>query len=401
MRKVRWASWTLALAMALAVGGVRPVTALVTSDRAAAILDWPTVITFGPIINTVIELSNTSAEPVSALCFYANANSHCAATGDICIPGLFQPEGCFLCVPGWNETDFHVNLTPRQPLGWLASEGVQGFWGFAGPFGTPLPPPVGVGVFALDGAVYVGIGGSSNAGSRIPPVPEDPFIGSLRCIAVDQESGFPVDRNVLKGELTLEVLDLGDQIQVAKHNATGLQAITGAVNDDNVLVLGGPPEEAEYQGCPNYLILNHFFDGAGNPVFGPQPLPPVPNPPVQIVTVLDLVPCCQDYLRQIPGGAVVQYLVYNEFEQRFSTSRPMQCQQISLISNIDTIQNERSIFSAGVGGTLTAQTRINPIGCGLIAEAVEIHVGDGEFSLASFNVHEQGDRPLADRIILP
>ena len=34
-----------------------------------------------------------------------------------------------------------------------------------------------------------------------------------------------------------------------------------------------------------------------------------------------LVPCANDYLRQIPGDAVVQYLVYNEFEQRFSTSR--------------------------------------------------------------------------------
>jgi hypothetical protein len=38
MRQVRWASWTVGLAMALAVSGVRPVAADVTSDRAAAIL---------------------------------------------------------------------------------------------------------------------------------------------------------------------------------------------------------------------------------------------------------------------------------------------------------------------------------------------------------------------------
>ena len=30
--------------------------------------------------------------------------------------------GVGLCVPGWNEVDFHINLTPRQPLGWLASD---------------------------------------------------------------------------------------------------------------------------------------------------------------------------------------------------------------------------------------------------------------------------------------
>ena len=44
MRQVRWASWTVGLAMALAVGGVRPVAADVTSDRAAAILEWPSVV---------------------------------------------------------------------------------------------------------------------------------------------------------------------------------------------------------------------------------------------------------------------------------------------------------------------------------------------------------------------
>ena len=90
--------------------------------------------------------------------------------------------------------------------------------------------------------------------------------------------------------------------------------------------------------------------------------------------------------------------MYNEFEQRFSTSRPMQCKQFSLISNIDTTQNERSIFSAGVSGTLTGQTRINPIGSGLLAVAHEVHESSG---LADFNVHFQGDRANPDFIVLP
>jgi hypothetical protein len=248
-------------------------------------------------------------------------------------------------------------------------------------------PPKAFGKFPINGVDNVGIGGSSNAGSRIPPVAEDPFLGSLRCIAVD-EDGIPVDRNVLKGEATLVIEDDdADYLTVGKHNAIGLLALEGQVNDDNTLVIGGP--EAEYNGCPNYLILNHFFDGVDDPVtegFDP------------IYTILELVPCSDDYLRQEPGGAVVQYLVYNEFEQRFSTSRPMQCKQFGLISNIETTQNERSIFSAGISGTVTGQTRMNPIGNGLMAVAHELHSSSG---LAQFNVHYQGDRANSDFIILP
>jgi len=393
MRQVRWASWVMGLAMALGVCGVRPVAADMTSDRAAAILTWPSVISAGvnqadilPTgveIDTVIQLSNTSTDPVWVHCFYENANPHCSNTGEVCYAAeeCCNPStGCGICIPGWNETDFRVQITPRQPLGWLASEGMSGY---------STTPDKAFGKFPIDGVNNFGIGGSSNAGSRIPPVAEDPFLGALRCIAVDQD-GVPVDRNVLTGQATLVVQDdEEDYLTVGKHNAVGLLAIEGAVNDDNTLVIGGP--EAEYNGCPNYLILNHFFDGADDPVtegFDP------------VSTILEMVPCSDDYLRQVPGAAVVQYLVYNEFEQRFSTSRPMQCKQFSLLSNIDTTQNERSIFSAGVSGTLTGQSRINPIGNGLMAVAHELHTG-GDLSLAEFNVHYQGDRANPDFIVLP
>ena len=206
MRQVRWASWMVGLAMAFAVSGVRPAVADVTSDRAAAILNWPSIIfaedaiwhAWRGTINTIVQLSNTSTDPVNVHCFYENANSHCTNTGQVCeaaeeccLPGA----GCGICLPGWNETDFHVQITPRQPLGWLASDGVSGFSTF---------PPKAFGTFAIDGVTNFGIGGSSNAGSRIPPVPEEPFLGALRCIVVD-EDGIPIDRNVIKGEGTIEV----------------------------------------------------------------------------------------------------------------------------------------------------------------------------------------------------
>jgi hypothetical protein len=179
----------------------------------------------------------------------------------------------------------------------------------------------------------------------------------------------------------------GDFITVGKSNAIGIQAIEGAVNDDNVLVLGGP--DAEYNGCPNFLILNHFFDGAEDPVTTTAPRSPPSS---------SWCPAPRTSSARVPGAAVVQYLVYNEFEQRFSTSRAFQCKQFSLISNIDTSQKRALDLQRGVSGTLTGQTRINPIGSGVLAVAHEIHESSG---LADFNVHFQGDRADPDFIILP
>jgi hypothetical protein len=401
MRQVRWASWMVGMAMALAVCGVRPAAADVRSDQAAAIVEWPSVLFFtadstltsGFLLDTVIQLSNTSVNPVFVHCFYENANTHCNNTGQVCeeASDCCSSGFCGICEPTWNETDFHIQLTPRQPIGWLASEGVSGF--------DPVPN-LHFGEFPLDGVTRFGSDGtSSNAGSRIPPVPEEPFNGALRCIAVDQDN-VPVDSNVLKGEATLTLFGDGtgpgddDVISVAKHNAIGIQAIPGAVNNDNVLTLG-PAQAGEYNGCPNFLILNHFFDGA---------VDPVDDDDSEIITALTLVPCTADYLRQIPGSTVVQYLVYNEFEQRFSTSQTTTCKTVELISNIDTTQNERSIFSAGVAGTLTGQTRINPLTEGLLGVATEIHIPGGEdviVPLADVNLHYQGDRDTADLITLP
>lgn len=386
-RSGRW-SGLIAISALLAFSAAAPTMADITSDRAAAILMWPEVDYFDEsiledpfpgVIDTIIQISNTSAESVLVHCFYENANAHCTNTGDVCLAGLdgvdnrfgcCDGESCGVCEPGWVETDFRVRLTPRQPLGWRASEGRA--------------------TFPLSGAPgNTGPDGSSNAGSRIPPLPENPYTGLLKCIAINDD-GTPSDRNVLKGEATIVVfeqdIDVDDDSEytVAKYNAIGVEAIEGNVNDDRELVLGGP--DAEYNGCPNFLILNHFFDLGENPVTGDP-----------MNTGVVLVPCTQDLLRQIPGTAVVQYLVYNEFEQRFSTSRGVDCKFEQLLSQIDTNDRDRSIFSAGVSGTLVGQTRMNPIGSGLLGVAIEL-TGD---SLAAFNLHYQGDRPDPDVITLP
>jgi len=395
MRRMRWATWVAALALA-ALTSARPAVGDVTSDQAAAILQYPFVYVedshavtegFDLYTDTVIQISNVSDAAVDVHCFWENANAHCTNTGDVC---FFADEcctesslGCGVCFPSWNETDFRFRLTPRQPLAWLAGEGLTQF------------PLTGIGH-------SVGPDGSSNAGSRIPAVPEDPFIGLLKCVAVDPETGSPVDRNVLKGEATLEFVEDVDSmdapsaagfippIDVAEYNAVGILAHPGANNGDNVLDLG-PDGEGEYNGCPNVWILNHFFDLVVDPV----------NQTIH-QTGLVIVPCTEDILHQIPGAAVVQYLVYNEFEQRFSTSRPFDCQQALPISLIDTTDETRSIFSAGVAGTVTGQTRFTSVaGSGLLAVAIEGDVADGSALTAAFNVHFQGDRDQPDTIILP
>lgn len=355
------------LSVAVAMG--TSARADVTSDRAAAMLIWTEVVSQPPFADTELQVSNVSQESILLHCFYENANSHCSNSGEVC----FDAAECVVegisgrCLPGWSETDFRVRLTPRQPLGWLASQGVQQF---------PLNGAGGA----------VGPDGSSNAGSRIPPVPEASFNGVLRCIAINND-GTPSDRNVLVGHQTTIIAAEG--LGLGKSNAIGLQAIQGAVNDDRELVLGGP--EAEYNGCPNFLILNHLFDGVENPVTGNRS-----------GTVLTLVPCANDYLRQIPGSAVVQYLVYNEFEQRFSTSRSVDCKFQSELSMIDTTDPERSIFSAGVSGTVVGQTRMNPLGGGLLGHAFEAQIdGDATATFSAFNIHYQGDRPDADLVIIP
>src|SRR6185503_6095932 len=162
----------------------------VTSDEAAGVVVFPKVVVNDDEgIDTFLQLSNTSGEQVYVQCFYVNANSHCTndpelvcSTNDDCAldmvtgtgGGATVPGG--FCLPGWLEVDFQFQLTPHQPIAWIASEGE--------PF------------FPLDGIEKVGEGGHFNANSAIPPVAEDPFMGELKCIQVGPD-GTPVDRNDL------------------------------------------------------------------------------------------------------------------------------------------------------------------------------------------------------------
>lgn len=426
MGQVRWAGWTMAIVTALVISGAAA-RADIASDKPAAIVIYPKVaVDSNNGVDTVIRLSNTNqTTPILVHCFYLDANSHCSggtAEGDICTANPTICTGGGLCVPGWQEVDFRLQLTGGQPIEWKASDGLLG--GRTCDAGTNQGKACKVATDCPGGSCELGIpltsgvcqrnptrvcgtdadcnpfpGGAcnqSNSGTRIPGVPEDSFVGELKCIAIDA-NGVPVPRNELKGEGLLET-STATNLDVASYNAIGVQATGVTGGDPNVLTLGGDPATAEYNGCPNFLILNHFFDDARDPV---------PGSSSSISTHVVFVPCSEDLLRQIPGAAVVQYLVFNEFEQRFSTSKSVTCFQDTALCKLDTPDCSRSIFNVNTAGTLTGQTRINPIGkaplpSGLLGIAVETHNNTtGGPRSAAFNLHMQGARDAADTITIP
>jgi len=117
-----------------------------------------------------------------------------------------------------------------------------------------------------------------------------------------------------------------------------------------------------FGGCPNVITLNHFFDGANvvthdNEVEG------------KVESELTIVPCQRDYLTQTFNGPdiTVQFLVFNEFEQRFSTSTKVSCYKEVRLSDIgDALQpgpanDQFSIFNVGVEGTITGMSRLRSV----------------------------------------
>jgi hypothetical protein len=437
----------LSLAAAACLLAVGTAQAATTVDKGAAILVYPKIVTnTEPRTDTIIEIANLNPTLVANLhCFYVNATSHCTNTGAPCLSSI-DCNGGGACLPSWAEVDFSVNLTRNQPFYWLASTGRNRTCANNGtceplPLNTTgicLAPAGSIGQPCVSNA-GCGAGGScsvnpgtTNAGTAIPPVPESLFfIGELKCV-ITAADGSPINRNDLIGTATL-VTDLGEGvIDAQSYKAVGIRGISRCdgnpdricdsdadcngdgpcipVQDgDNVLRLGNDANlEAEYQGCAETLILDHIFDGAPDPVGEGI-----------WVTDLTLVPCSENFAlgQALLGRSTAQFLVYNEFEQRFSSSRPVTCFDETLLSNIDTRNNARSIFSVNVSGTVAGQSRIRAVGDGLLgtARAMKVYETDLDGIAeavanglppvfgpgAGYDLHQDGQRAGEDRIVLP
>jgi hypothetical protein len=388
------------LGAAAAVGlALSPMAQAVTySDTGAAVLIWPKIIV-DVDRDTVVQLTNQSSQPAAAHCFYINGNPRCDNTGAVCDSRFdCEEDGVFgSCQPGWIEINFDVLLTRDQPLAWSAMDGLSADGGpgqsledgkvpCPGGFADPCIPP------------------ETNAGTRVPPVGEIPFVGELKCIQVDRNTRLPAEcqgvacRNDLEGAATIYQIEF-QEIDTEKHNAVGLRTMPAGVNSDSLLVIGGP--EAEYQPCPEVLIFNHLFDSAIDPISGIW----------GAHSELSLVPCTQNLLTQEVPRVTAQFLVYNEFEQRLSTSRPIECLLTTPISRIDTTQPERSIWNAALQGTVAGQTRITGVQGGLVGVAALSFCAPNDSggcagvriidAHAGYNLNQRGDREEPDFILIP
>jgi hypothetical protein len=526
----------LAIGCVALIGIGRPALGDVASDHPAAILVFPKLLVdTANGLDTIVRISNVSETPLKVFCFYVDTTPQCSITGGNCFPDertcsamvggqTFVGE----CFPIWQPTDFVFRLTQNQPTGWLVSQGESVNCGMllgvcsnneamscrinaeCGAGNRCILPPC----LPLDGLLRPSPTGQTNEGA-IPLSPEDPFIGELKCIAVD-ETEAPIARNDLIGEAIIGRSDTGPkgEIDVAGYNAIGIPAIPGTGNRDDTLVIGGSAETAEYEGCPNVLILDHYADGAVDPAVtnlcedgactvsgdpcavsadceenrcidnvctvthsacnveadcdntcvitntcmagnctvtggtctDQEDCPndfcslsgercvrdddcTAPDFQTRVVTNLTLVPCTEDFENRdlSLSRTVAQFLVFSEFEQRFSTSITVECFKEIRLSNIGFADNTRSVFSAGVLGTLTGQTRIRGVvsplneaegkgGNALLGVAEEFRCAGPafDFPLCNFvdqpedvvsstakNLHFQGRRPQPDFVYLP
>ncbi len=282
--------------------------AAVSTGEPAALLVFPLITVDGASgIDSLIQLTTADGTAVAARCLYENPSAS---------PSL---------------TPFTIRLSANQPVAWRASTGLD----------------------AVPGD-----------GGAVPPLGSGPFTGVLRCLAADA-SGTPADRNVLVGSVTIERFSTAATVTVdsARYSATGIDALPGAVNGDDQLVLGGPA--AEYTACPASIVLTSFFDGAVLDLGADG------TAQREVSTTLAVVPCAHT-----PGGsagAVLTFAVTDELGVTLTTSRGLQKQLVMPLSRLDTSTPSRSIFSIGARTAPTGLIRITPSGGGVLAVAVQTH----------------------------
>jgi len=357
----------LPLALVLAMCVVGPAGAATTTERSASILIFPKVV-FDSSRDTFIQISNTSNSMAHAECFYVNAAPLCIGTGD-CLAGTCSG----MCEPQWIEVDFTIWLTKQQPTHWSVG---------SGRLTSPVEPPCTLNDADCDGA-------GLDPG-RVPPANSIPFVGELRCIEVDQ-SGAPISGNHLKGEATIVSGD-GD---ASTYNAIGLLGEPFTNNGDNILCLGGGvsedcPSGAEYEGCGQQLIVDHFAEGADDPVLGATST---------VNTELTLVPCRADFEHQVPTQVTVQFIVFNEFESLFSGSVRVDCWGNFFLKDIGG-----SVFRIPTLQTRFAQSFFRTseaANSGIVGVFEEYHRLGTQQARAAFNVDERGTRASTDLIIIP
>lgn len=299
-------------------------------------------------IDTVVQLSNSNrSRSATVWCFYVAADAACS------------------------PTSFRLEITRGQPLSWRIGDGRSKF---------PLDDRPGP-------------AGEQNRQSLIPPVPSDPFEGSLWCTVYDFSSERPLPSDDLVGVATIERFD-GVELDAASYSAVGIRRVRGRPAG-NPMVLGGT--FGSFEPCARTLDAVHYLDGALD----------APTKSSRVTTRLVILPCNLDFSRPAERRISLQYEVTNELEQRLAVRREqVGCEQPGPLSSIDASRPDRSIFSAAAGGTLTGQTRVyaDDGAVGLVAVAIETHsrVDTPESTRTTgFGIGMRAARSDSDVITLP
>ena len=351
-------AWCLVAAAALcATGSAREVCAS-TADQPAAVVVFPyVVVDTAAGIDTMIQLGNANSVARTTLrCALENHTGHCPDRTVCTLDADCGSEQ--VCARTFELLDFPLTLSPQQPLGWRASLGRRDMLPF--PENAPLPA-----------------------------VPEDPFVGALRCIVIDA-GDTSLGLNVLHGTATIEAYVAGEPpvLDVSKYNGVGLLAQAGDANADGTLELGGGA--GEYAGCANQAVINQVFDGVNDPVDSSR----------TIHTTFVVLPCSLDLVARTPAGSTLDFQVVNEFGQEMMlTGQALTGQLVAPLGALPFVM----VFSASVQGTLGGRTTITASPTGvhvLVIERHELPLAPGAAQSASRPTHEQGVRESADQIVL-
>jgi hypothetical protein len=213
----------------------------------------------GATVDTRVELVNLSSQPTQLHCIYASGG------------------GCF-------GFDFTVQLTPNQPISWLASRGLF-----------------------------------TSAVTAIPPFSST---GELKCIVTPPPGEESIDAyNTVQGR----AVAFGADGQTIGYGAVGFQRLSdGSLG--NVVELDG----TTYAQCPDE---QHFAILASDPS----------DPAAQSEIVL--TPCNEDFENLTPTTTIVQFQVVNEFEQHLSASTSVTCYSRRTLQQISSVFTRATLGS--------------------------------------------------------
>jgi len=346
-----WLNGLGAVLTAMALWGAQA-QADVSSDKPGSVVMWPKVIADGTR-DTLISLTNTTNLEVYAHCEYVQALGICAITDDLFCdpeavvpgsPGICPPLPGNSCTPQWQAADFDVVLTRQQPTFWRVSTGRR-----ANPFllndgecqlvGNAPP------IQECPGLFLVGL---------VPPAPDQPFRGELRCIQVDMDGG-ALPSDALKGEATIETLPTMDILaatQISMYNSINIQGDTPS-SVDGLIELN----DINYNACPEAVEVSHYAQGAQNLVAENIDPTVCATSGCPVETQLTVVPCRANF--PLHGTRVALDIQYtNEFEQTLSIEQPFDCWL-----NVDLRDLAFAPFS--IAGSEFQRTRLIPTGSGV------------------------------------